>query len=321
MLHDGGRVQPGAAATVFTRGDQVGAQPQARRQVRQLHNAVPKAQHMVVGRELRRLREAQKLSQLEAATQLGVSKYIICRNETGETPCRPDVLRKALQVYRATPEEEAHLLEVLDNAHRRRWWQEPEWRGVAKQKLHTLVTLEESAKLIRVYDRDRVPGMLQTPDYARAVIRVGMPPGASEEEIEKRVQFRLERQARFLGSESACYLCLLDEVTLIRGFGSKEVMRGQLGHLVELADDPRFGLHLVELSRLNLPTGIGQTMLFDFEEKLLPTVLYEGLHENGLVCQEADEVDQRSKSFDRLRNVSLSKKRTKQRLLDLLAKQ
>lgn len=297
----------------------MGAQPQARRQVRQLHKAVPKAQHMVVGRELRRLREAQDLSQQDAATLLGVSKSVMCRKETGETPCKPEFVRKALQVYRATSEEEAHLLEVLDDAHRRRWWQEPEWRGVAKRKLHTLVTLEEGANRIRVYDRDRVPGMLQTADYARAVIRVGMPE-ASEEEIEKRVLFRLERQARFRESQLARYLCLLDEVSLIRGFGSKEIMRGQFSHLVELADDPRLSLHIVELSRLDMPTGIGQTMLFDFEEQLLPTVLYEERHESGLVCQEPDEVDHRSKSFDRLLEVSLSRKRTKQRLLHLLAK-
>ncbi|WP_256076998.1 helix-turn-helix domain-containing protein [Streptomyces sp. BpilaLS-43] len=295
------------------------AQAQARRQVRQLHNAVPKAQHMVVGRELRRLRKAQGLSQKDAADLLGVSKYTICRNETGETPCKPDAVLKALQVYRATPEERAHLLEVLDNANRHRWWQESEWRGLAKQKLLTLVTLEEGAQLIRVYDRDRVPGMLQTADYARAVVRLGMP-GATAEEIDKRVQFRLERQARFRESQSARYLCLLDEVTLIRGFGSREIMRGQLAHLVELSLDPRFSLHVVELSRLDTPTGIGQTMLFDFEERLLPTVLYEERHESGLVCQEADEVDHRSKGFDRLLNVSLSKKRSQQRIRDRLAR-
>ncbi|MFC9955737.1 helix-turn-helix domain-containing protein, partial [Streptomyces prasinus] len=288
----------------------MGAQPQARRQVRQLHKAVPKAQHMVVGRELRRLREAQGLSQREAADLLGVKNYTVSRNETGETPCKPAVVREALKIYRATPEEEAHLLEVLENANRRRWWQGSEWRGVVKQKLLTLVTLEESAKLIRVYDRDRVPGILQTADYARAVIRLGME-GAPPEEIDKRVQFRLERQAHFQESQSTRYLCLLDEVTLIRGFGSKEIMRGQLRRLAERADNPRFSLHIVELSRLNTPTGIGQTMLFDFEEELLPTVLYEERHESGLVCQEPDEVDHRSKSFDRLFEVSLSRKRSK----------
>ncbi|MGW4883423.1 helix-turn-helix domain-containing protein [Streptomyces murinus] len=297
----------------------MGAHPQARRQVRQLHKAVPKAQHMVVGRELRRLREAQGLSQAEAASLLGVKNYTISRNETGGTPCKPEIVRKALKIYRATPEEEEHLLEVLENANRRRWWQGSEWRGVVKQKLLTLVTLEENAKLIRVYDRDRVPGLLQTAEYARAVIRLGMP-GAPEEEIEKRVQFRLERQARFRGSGSAHYLCLLDEVSLIRGFGSKEDMRGQVSHLVELADDPRISLHIVELARLNLPIGFGQTMLFDFEEELLPTVLYEEGHESGLVCQEPDEVDQRCKSFDRLLKASLSKNRSKQRLIDMLAK-
>ncbi|MET8658385.1 helix-turn-helix domain-containing protein [Streptomyces griseus] len=280
---------------------------------------MPKAQHMVVGRELRRLREAQGISQQEAAALLEVSKYVVCRTETGETPCKPDFVRKVLRLYRATKEEGEHLLAVLENAHRRRWWQEPEWRGVPKEKLHTLVTLEEVAQLIRVYDRDRVPGMLQTAEYARAVIRVGMP-GAPEEEIEKLVLFRLERQVRFRNTRSARYLGLIDEVSLIRGFGSREVMRGQLGHLAELADDPRFSLHIVELSRMDAPTGIGQTMLFDFEEQLLPTVLYEDRHESGLVCQEAGEVDHRSKGFDRLLKASLSRKRSKQRLLDLLKK-
>ncbi|MFJ7193122.1 helix-turn-helix domain-containing protein [Streptomyces bacillaris] len=300
----------------------MGAQPQARGQVRQLHKdkAAPLVQHMVVGHGLRRLREAQGLSQKDAAKLLSVSKYTMCRNETGETPCKSEFVLKAAQVYQAPPEEVTRLLEVLNNGNQRRWWQGSEWRGVPKEKLHTLATLEEVAQRIRVYDRDRVPGLAQTADYARAVIRLGMP-GASEEEIEKRVQFRLQRQRRFRECQSAHYLCLLDEVSLIRGFGSKETMRGQLDHLVQLSDDPRFTLRIVELSRLNMPIGIGQTMLFDFEEQLLPTVLYEERDEGGLVCQEADEVDHRVKSFDRLHKASLSKERSKQRLLDRLKTQ
>ncbi|MEU5085031.1 MULTISPECIES: helix-turn-helix domain-containing protein [Streptomyces] len=297
----------------------MGAHPQARRQVRQLHKAVPKAQHMVVGRELRRLREAQGLSQTEAARRLGVQNYTVSRIETGETPCKPEMVLKALKIYRASPEEEAHLLEVLENANRRHWWQGSEWRGVAKRQLLTLVTLEESANRIRVYDRDRVPGLLQTAEYAHAVIRSGMPE-APEKEIEKRVQFRLERQARFRESGSAHYLCLLDEVSLIRGFGARDDMRDQVSHLIELADEPRISLHIVELTRLNLPVGFGQTMLFDFEEQRLPTVLYEEGHESGLVRQEPDEVDQRCKSFDRLFKASLSKKHSKQRLIDMRTK-
>ncbi|MFE7577511.1 helix-turn-helix domain-containing protein [Streptomyces sp. NPDC057521] len=274
-------------------------------------------QHMVVGHGLRSLREAQGLSQKDAAQLLGVSKYTMCRNETGETPCRPEFVLRAAQIYRAAPEQVAHLLKILDNANERRWWQGSEWRGVPKEKLHTLATLEEVAQRIRVYDRDRVPGLLQTEDYARAVIRVGMT-GASDEEIEKRVQFRLQRQKRFRESQSALYVCLLDEVSVIRGFGSKETMRGQISHLVRLADDPRFSLLVVELSRRNMPIGFGQTMLFDFEEQLLPTVLYEERDGGGLVCQEADEVDHRIKSFDSLLKASLSKTRSKRRLLDLL---
>lgn len=297
----------------------MGAQQQARGQVRQLHKdkAAPLVQHMVVGHGLRRLREAQGLSQKDAAKLLGVSKYTMCRNETGETPCKPEFVLKAGQVYEATSEQLAHLLKILDNANERRWWQGSEWRGVPKEKLHTLATLEEVAKQIRVYDRDRVPGLLQTEDYARAVIRGGMP-GASEEEIEKRVQFRLQRQRHFRESQSAHYLCLLDEVSLIRGFGSKETMRGQLNHLIQLDGNPRFGLRLVEVSRLNMPIGLGQTILFDFEEQLLSTVLYEERDGGGLVFQETDEVEHRVKSFDRLLKASLSKPRSKQRLLDRL---
>ncbi|MFJ6985654.1 MULTISPECIES: helix-turn-helix domain-containing protein [unclassified Streptomyces] len=280
---------------------------------------MPTAQHMVVGRELRRLREANRLSQAEAAALLGVKNYTVSRNETGETPCKPEFVRKAIEIYQASPEEEAHLFEILEQASRRRWYQGSEWRGVVKQKLLTLVTLEEAAKQIRVYDRDRVPGLLQTAEYARAVIRKGMR-GACEEEIEKRVRLRLQRQAHFRESQKARYLCLIDEVSLIRGFGSREIMQGQIAHLVELTGDPLYSLHVVELSKLNLPVGIGQTMLFDFEERLLPTILYEERDEGGLVCQEPEEVDHRIKSFDRLLEASLTRQRSKQRLLDLLAK-
>ncbi|MFD7537611.1 helix-turn-helix domain-containing protein [Streptomyces sp. NPDC059819] len=272
---------------------------------------------MVVGHELRRLREAQGLSQQDAAQQLGISKYVLLRNEKGETPCRREAVLKALRLYRATPEEAAHLLEVLEHANRRRWWQDSEWRGVVKKKLHTLVTLEEGASLIRVCDRDRVPGLLQTAGYATAVVRMGMP-GAPQGDIEKRVKFRLERQARFLEAKTR-YLCLLDEVTLIRGYGTRETMKGQLDHLVKLSQEQHITLRIVELSRLNVPT-IGQTILFDFEQASLPTVLYEDRDEGGLVCQEPDDVDARAKRFDRLLQSSLSTKHSEQRLCELRRK-
>ncbi|UED88545.1 helix-turn-helix domain-containing protein [Streptomyces profundus] len=272
---------------------------------------------MVVGRELRRLRDAALLSQKNAASLLGISTYILSRNETGETPCKRETLLKACGIYNATPEEQALLSHMLSEASRRRWWQGSEWRGVAQKKLLTLISLEEQAEYIRVYDRDRIPGMLQTEEYAHWAISVGMG-GGSERDIRRRVNLRMERQGHYAQSKGKHYTSVLDEATLIRGYGNPTVMRRQLEKLLELAEDRRYGLHIAELRKYNMPTGIGQTILFDFGQQILPTILYEERHESAFVCQEPEEVDERCKSFDRLLHASMSTIHTRRRIRDHL---
>ncbi|MCK8678085.1 helix-turn-helix domain-containing protein [Streptomyces lichenis] len=274
---------------------------------------MPTAQHMVVGRELRRLRSAVGLQQKDAATRLGISTYILSRNETGETPCKTDTVYQACSVYGATSEERDRLLQLLAEANEERWWQGSEWRGVAKNQLLTLISLEEAANLVRVYDRDRFPGLLHTRDYAYYAIAFAAPEGTSKREIKRRTELRMERQRHFHARSGIRYICILDELCLRRTIGTPDIMIEQMEKLLSLADDPRYSFRMIPVNGHNLPT-LGPTVLFDFEQPVLPTVLYEDRAESAFVCQEPDEVDQRKKRFDRLLEKSMTTLQTKRRI-------
>ncbi|MFE7124933.1 helix-turn-helix domain-containing protein [Streptomyces sp. NPDC057617] len=274
------------------------------------------AQRMVLGSHLRELREGLGISVVDAGRHIGASGSKISRLETGQHVYKARDISSLLDFYGVSDAAERHnLMELLEHANQRPWWQD--WSDVATKQLQTFVSFEEMAQRIRTYEPAQLPGLLQTEEYARAVILSGRE-ATSRREVERLVDLRQHRRLRFEGAPPKRLISVIDEVTLIRPFGDSGIMRRQLDHLIALTEQhSRYVMRIAELRKPNLPVVLGSTTIFDFEDMLLPSIVYTEQFDGAFILQEEEQVDRRVKGFDRLQKASLSHKGSAQRLRDL----
>lgn len=187
----------------------------------------PTVSRLQLGRELRRLREAAQLSREDAAADLecGVSK--ISKVETGKAALRAGEVKVLLDRYGVTDRDD--VLRLARDARRRSSYRVPDW---AK----TFVGMEAEAAEIRTYETELVPGLLQTPDYARMVIRAA-DPYRDPREVERLVDARIDRQARLSSDAAPLLWAVVNEAVIRRTVGDAEVMYHQLEHLGMLTRD------------------------------------------------------------------------------------
>src|SRR5580693_756163 len=196
----------------------------------------PTVLRMILGRQLQALRETAGLSYEQAAEAIYSSPWTIRRMERAEGGLKPLTVKSLLQAYGVTDDGEIEtFLSLAREASSPGWWHSyddvlPPWFRVA-------VGLEESASLIRAYEPQVVPGLLQTEDYIRALSVAGFP-GAPELETQRRVALRLARQELLARPGAPAYWVVLDETVLRRAIGGPQVMRAQLAHLIEAAALP-----------------------------------------------------------------------------------
>ena len=274
----------------------------------------PTAQRMIYGEVLRQRREACGLSEVEVARRTSFSTSKISRLENGLHDFKEADVRCLLSVYRVIdPVELGELLDMAHDANERGWW-DP-WTDVSTKALQIHVSLEDIAQRIRSYEIGQLQGLLQTSDYTRALIRANAP-AKSRQEIERIVELRMLRQKRFLEASSATLFCVLDEVTLVRGYGSKAIMQRQLDHLISLAEHPRINFHMVEMASLNMPVQIGTTTVFDFANGRLPDIVYVERSRGGLYLHDPEQVDEHVRGFDRLLVASMRQRACVRRIHD-----
>lgn len=286
-----------------------------RRQVRQLRaDTAPIAQRMVVGRVLRDIRIQRGETQKDVGAKAGFSPSKLSRVESGIHDFKRQDIHRLLDAYGVVdPAERGRLVRLAEEANEGAWWRP--WTDVATKHAISHVSFESMAQRVRSYEPAHLSGLLQIPDYARAVIAGG--PDVSNDAVERLVELRLERQ-RQMWETPKKLIFVIDEVTLLRGMGNPDVMRRQLSHLIKLSDDPRYVFQVLELGTFNVPSFLGVTTIFDFAEQALPDIVYvEGL-EGAQYLQDEDQVDVRKRMFDRARRVSLERGRSVQRLRDLL---
>ena len=191
----------------------------------------PTALRMLVGAQLRRLREERGVGRAEAGYVIRGSESKISRMELGRVRLKLRDVADLLAFYGLAegPERDALLARVRE-ANVPAWWQP--YNDVTPGWFSRYLGLEATATLIRTYEAQFVPGLLQTPDYARAVVRLGHA-NASDEEIRRRVRLRLERQQEVLHRPDPPKLwAVVDEAALRRPIGGLAVMRDQLEALI-----------------------------------------------------------------------------------------
>ncbi|MFF9395501.1 helix-turn-helix domain-containing protein [Streptomyces griseoluteus] len=257
---------------------------------------------MLLGSQLRRLREARGITREAAGYSIRASESKISRMELGRVSFKTRDVEDLLTLYGIDGEAEREsLLSLAREANVAGWWHS--YSDVLPSWFPTYVGLEGAAHLIRVYEVQFVHGLLQTEDYARAVVRRGMR-GASAADIERRVALRLERQKHLLGDHAPEFHIVLDEAALHRPYGDREVMRGQLRHLIEVSERPHVRLQVMPFAFGGHSGESGAFTLLSFPESDLSDVVYLEQLTSALYLDKREDVAQYEHALKELQQDS-----------------
>ncbi|MEV6315719.1 helix-turn-helix transcriptional regulator [Streptomyces sp. NPDC051776] len=258
----------------------------------------PTALRIVLGTQLRKLREASGVSTKVAAETIRGSHAKISRLELGRVGFKERDVADLLTLYGITdPDERADFLALARQATAPGWWHQ--YSDVLAPWFETHLGLEESASVIRTYQNQYVPGLLQTEEYARAVTQLGNP-RASEQEIERRVRLRIARQEILHQSDPPRLWVVLDEAVLRRPIGGPGVMRAQLRRLIEMTQLPHITLQIAPFSLGGVAAAGGPVTILRFQEPDLPDVVYLEQLTSALYLDKRDDVDNYLSVMDRL---------------------
>jgi transcriptional regulator with XRE-family HTH domain len=232
----------------------------------------PTVLRMMLGRQLQALREKAGLTYDQAAEAIYTSPWTIRRMERAEGGLKLHSVKGLLLAYGITDVRDIDgFLALARDANTPGWWHS--YTDVLPGWFHTFVGLEEAATLIRGYEPHCVPGLLQTRDYARALIQAGFP-DAPEPEIERRVALRLARQDLLTRPRPPRLWVVIDETALRRPVGTPTVMRAQLGRLIDAAAQPTTTLQVLPFAAGPHPAMHGLFYVFRFTTGELPDIVY-----------------------------------------------
>jgi len=250
----------------------------------------PTAVRILVGAHLRRLREQRGLTRAEAGEPIRCSESKISRMELGRVGFKERDVLDLLSLYGVDDERErAALLARVREANAPGWWSS--YSDVTPNWFQRYLGLEATATLIRTYEVQFVPGLLQTEEYARAVIPLG-PGSAHREEIARRVQLRLERQQVLTRPDPPRLWAVVDEAALRRPFGGPWVMRDQLEALIGIVTKmPNVRLQVLPLAAGGHAGAGGSFSILRFPQQDLPDLVYLEQLTSALYLDSREDVD------------------------------
>jgi transcriptional regulator with XRE-family HTH domain len=232
----------------------------------------PTALRIALGTQLRRLREARNITPAQAAEAIRATPSKISRLERGRTTARQRDVADLLSLYGVTDHaEREQLLELVRQAGAPGWWQQ--YSDVLPRWFEPYIGLERAASIIRNYEVQFVQGLLQTEDYARAVIVISNA-HASGEEIDRRVSLRIKRQELLTQPGGPEFWAVLDEAALRRSPGGPVVMRAELEHLLQMTELPNVTLQIVPFDAGPHAGAGGPFSILRFPEPDLPDVVF-----------------------------------------------
>jgi transcriptional regulator with XRE-family HTH domain len=235
-----------------------------------------------VAAELRTLREQAGLSGAEVAKRMGMSPSKISRIETGITGLQIEDVAALLGLYQVPAATRDELLDLVRRSEERGWWT----RQPGLPKLwRTLIDFEAKATRIQNYEALFVPGLVQTAEYARAIIQ-GIAPAITPAELDNLVAARMARQALLTRSDAPQFCAVIDEGALRRSIGEPGVMHRQLQHLLMVAEQPHVTLRVVPLAA-GAHAGLrGSFVILEFAEE--PALVFVENQSIGLFLEEVD---------------------------------
>ena len=258
----------------------------------------PTVLRIVLGTQLRRLRERRSITCEEAGEAIRASHSKISRMELGRVGFRRRDVADLLRLYGVTDQrEQESMLSLADRANTPGWWHS--YSDILPNWFETYIGLEEAASRIREYEVQFVPGLLQTEDYARAVTLLGHPT-APGHEIERRVGLRMRRQSLLDADDPPHLWAVVDEAVLRRPLGGVHVMRRQLKHLLEMTERPDVTLQMVPFKLGGHAAAGGPFSILRFAEPDLPDVVYLEQLTSALYLDKREDIDHYHMVMERL---------------------
>ncbi|MGC9669467.1 helix-turn-helix domain-containing protein [Planosporangium sp. 12N6] len=269
-----------------------------------------------LGEQLARARDAVGISQADIAEQLGCSVSKVQKMEAGDVGIVRAELLLMLDVYGVTDAEvRESYLELQRLGKQRGWWST---FGQVPAPFATFLGLESAATSIKIFEPMIVHGLLQTEDYARAVAETWDGGLLTEEEVERQVRIKMERQRRVLGDEPPELWVILDEAVLRREVGGKAVMAAQLKHLAAMAK--RMTLQIVPLSHGGYPGVRGALTIFEFDEQMHSPVVYVEGQAGNLYMEKVEDLRRCTLAYSHMTAAALSRQEST-RLITAVARQ
>jgi transcriptional regulator with XRE-family HTH domain len=272
----------------------------------------PTVLRILLGSQLRRLREGRGISAQDAARAIRGSESKISRIELGRNAVREIDVADLLTLYGVTdPEEREQLLTLASQANRPGWWYR--YNDILPSWFQAYIGLEEAAASIRVYEPQFIPGLLQTEDYAAAVLALGDIPAV---ETERHVILRKERQRRFASGELRLW-AILDEEALRRPIAGPAVMRDQLSSLLKASESSNLTLQVTRRGTGGhlAPSGFS---ILRFADPTMQDIVYVEQLTSALYLDKRQEVDRYLLAMERMSFVSAQPRESAELLRSIL---
>jgi Domain of unknown function (DUF5753)/Helix-turn-helix domain len=258
----------------------------------------PTVLRMLLGAHLRRLREAQGVSREDAGWEIRASESKISRMELGRVSFKERDVEDLLTLYGLVDSEERErLLSLARQANTPGWWHR--YGDVLPNWFQSYLGLEAAASMIRTYEVQFVPGLLQTADYARSVVLLGHG-RARPEEIDRRVDLRMQRQQILDRSDAVQLWAVVDEAVLRRPVGSRAVMRGQIEALVDATGHKSIHLQVLPFQAGGHSAAGGAFSILRFPDQELPDIVYVEQLSSALYLDKRDDVELYVDAMERL---------------------
>lgn len=278
----------------------------------------PTVLRILLGTQLRRLREANGITRERAGDAIRASSAKISRLELGRVGCKERDVLDLLTLYGVTDEaERAGYRDLATRANARGWWQQH--NDVLPSWFEMYLRLEQAAQVIRSFELQFVPGLLQTEEYARSVVLLGHR-GSPPDDVDQRVQLRMSRQKMLREPGAPQLWVVIDEAAVSRPYGTPAVMRGQLEHLLEASRWPNVTVQLLPFRAGSHAAAGGPFSILRFAESDLPDIVYLEQLNSAVYLDKRSDVEDYSGVWERLVVQALTPRDTRTALAGLIEK-
>jgi transcriptional regulator with XRE-family HTH domain len=259
--------------------------------------SAPTVLRMILGKRLQELRQGAGVSLEDAAKALHVKPLTIRRLEKAEVALKTLYVEKLLQTYGAAQQEIDEFITLAERANEPGWWHA--YRAVLPEWFSAYVSLETGAKTLRTYEPHYVTGLLQTYEYAHAVLCGGFP-NDSDADLERRVDLRLRRQSLLERPDAPTLWVVMEETVLHRVVGGAEVMREQIDRLLEVSELDHVSVDVVPFAAGAHVGACAPFTYFRFEERELPDIVYSEILSASVYLDQRSDVSAHLEAHNRM---------------------